>query len=54
MTTSSSFIVNSRRYQEIERKFEIIKDMCRLEYHLATSLNVRAVHGRYLLSKNDC
>jgi len=40
------FTVNSRQYQEIERRFEIIKDMYNLEYHLATSLNVRAEKRR--------
>ena len=35
------FTVRSRQYQEIERRFEIIEDMYNLEYHLATSLNVR-------------
>ena len=40
------FTVRSRQYQEIERRFEIIKDMYNLEYHLATSLNVRAEKRR--------
>eukprot|EP00090_Calanus_glacialis_P034363 TRINITY_DN5765_c0_g1_i1.p1 TRINITY_DN5765_c0_g1~~TRINITY_DN5765_c0_g1_i1.p1 ORF type:complete len:1490 (+),score=607.25 TRINITY_DN5765_c0_g1_i1:212-4471(+) len=40
------FTVSSRQYQEIERRFEIIKDMYNLEYHLATSLNVRAEKRR--------
>merc|ERR1719445_2983467 len=40
------FTVNSRQYQEIERRFEIIKDMYNLEYPLATSLNVRAEKRR--------
>eukprot|EP00092_Neocalanus_flemingeri_P004867 GFUD01005237.1.p1 GENE.GFUD01005237.1~~GFUD01005237.1.p1 ORF type:complete len:1554 (+),score=557.90 GFUD01005237.1:650-4663(+) len=40
------FTVTSRQYQEIERRFEIIKDMYNLEYHLATSLNVRAEKRR--------
>ena len=40
------FTVRSRQYQEIERRFEIIKDMYNLEYHLATSLNVRSEKRR--------
>merc|ERR1719225_34383 len=40
------FTVMSRQYQEIERRFEIIKDMYNLEYHLATSLNVRSEKRR--------
>jgi len=40
------FTVTSKQYQEIERRFEIIKDMYNLEYHLATSLNVRAEKRR--------
>ena len=40
------FTVRSRQYQEIERRFEIIKDMYNLEYHLATSLNVKSEKRR--------
>ena len=40
------FTLKSRQYQEIERRFEIIKDMYNLEYHLATSLNVRSEKRR--------
>jgi len=40
------FTVRSRQYHEIERRFEIIKDMYNLEYHLATSLNVRSEKRR--------
>merc|ERR1712059_200602 len=43
---TNCFGVNSRQYGEIERRFEIIKDMYNLEYHLATSLNVRAEKRR--------
>jgi len=43
---SHCFTVMSRQYQEIERRFEIIKDMYNLEYHLATSLNVKAEKRR--------
>ena len=43
---SHCFTVISRQYQEIERRFEIIKDMYNLEYHLATSLNVKAEKRR--------
>ena len=35
------FTVDSRQYKEITHSFEIIKDMYQLEYHIATSLNVR-------------
>merc|ERR550525_920886 len=40
------FTIDSRQYQEISRRFEIIKDMYQLEYHIATSLNVRAEKRR--------
>jgi len=40
------FTVDSRQYQEITRRFEIIKDMYQLEYHIATSLNVRSEKRR--------
>ena len=40
---NNCFAVNSRQYGEVERRFNIIKDMYNLEYHLATSLNVRYV-----------
>ena len=43
---SHCFTVESRQYQEIERRFEIIKDMYNLEYHLATSLNERSERRR--------
>jgi len=43
---SNCFAVNSRQYGEVERRFNIIKDMYNLEYHLATSLNVRAEKRR--------
>lgn len=44
------FPVNSRQYYDVERGFDIIKDMYRLEFHLATSLNVRAEKRRLFTS----
>jgi len=43
---SHCFTIRSKQYYEIERRFEIIKDMYNLEYHLATSLNVRNLKRR--------
>merc|ERR1712203_429482 len=40
------FPVNSRQFGEVERRNSIIKDMYRLEFHLATNLNVRAEKRR--------
>jgi len=40
------FTLGSRQYGEVERRFNIIKDMYNLEYHLATSLNVRSEKRR--------
>ena len=40
------FTVQSRQYHEIERRFEIIKDMYNLECALATSLNNRSMKRR--------
>ena len=34
------FPVNSRQFSEVERGFDIIKDMYRLEFHLATRLAI--------------
>ena len=42
------FTVRSRQYQEIERRFEIIKDMYNLEYQLATRLNIKSEKRRML------